>query len=820
MVNLKDRCRIKKTVIVGLFCLGALVYLCMLARVNIQNFKGSFSRQSRAYLVNLARAQARHIEVSFKNLELQIERTALRVTSEKNKSLKTDDWMREFGFPVEAFFICDLQGGILGSFAEDAEVPIQPQAFREVLGLGPIGDGAVRLDPLNADRIWIISAIDNEGILQGYASVALHWDDLLQSLRIAGVTSKDSFLFADPQLRRSPEGVPDADALLARTAKGFEGAAVVGAATDEAKAYEGNLLAGYCPAFLHNECWPVAVVADDTQMQAAVKAHAEGIFVAMICLFLVMLVIYGSYYMSERRRLILEQQTQLSSTTTELHIVAAEKRRVTEQYKHEISFLRQVLNAIPFGLYWKDENGRLLGQNPALGAMLEQSDNPAEAMNVINDQALDHEVLVKGVGLMHVPQTLKKLGEDQQILVSRIPLRGANGHITGTLSCQLPASCFKNLHAGCVCDFLDNECIADTWAVPMLLIGADQKILYSNPAFVQWGGFSHEQIYAAPYDRLLGLTGSDLAEIARADAAGKWMPLAVRRKSVQVFVQPVAIGRRDAMLMLLAERCTKASAGDGDCTFSDAVHTTCSDVPQDSAGDAMQPDVLVVDDIEENRILLEMLLKKEGCKVTNCSGGSEAVKLCRQRRFDLVLMDIQMPDMDGFETLRQIRLNELNFSTPVIAMTASERREDEIAAIECGFDDYLSKPVNQKIVRQKTWRALQKVKQADDAVAGRDIVSFLDGDPDYGRAIETFVQNLPGRLDEMKDAFESRDFRSLAFKVHALKGVGGFAGFSVYTEKARQMEDAIRQQQIDNIARQLDELMDMCLRTRLKSDCL
>jgi response regulator RpfG family c-di-GMP phosphodiesterase len=177
-----------------------------------------------------------------------------------------------------------------------------------------------------------------------------------------------------------------------------------------------------------------------------------------------------------------------------------------------------------------------------------------------------------------------------------------------------------------------------------------------------------------------------------------------------------------------------------------------------------------------------------------------------------------MPDMDGFETLRQIRGVELNFATPVIAMTASERREDELAAIECGFDDYLSKPVNQKMVRQKIWRALQKIKQASDAVEGRDIVSFLDGNPDYGKAIETFVQNLPGRLDEMKEAFASRDFRSLAFKVHALKGVGGFAGFSIYTEKARQMEDAIRQQQLDDIACQLDELMDMCLRTRLKSE--
>lgn len=815
MVSLKDRCRFKKTLIIGLFCLGALVYLCMLARVNIQNFKGSFVRQSRAHLVNLARAQARHIEVSFNYLQQQVEMTALHVLDEKGTSRKALE--QNFGLPVEGFCLCDSHGKIVDySGGETAGIPAQ--AFVDALGREPVHQGgAVRLDDSDTDRIWVIAAVE-KGDFQGYAGAAMRWNDLLGTLRIAGVTNNNSFVLADPDLRRTPEGMPHASEILARTVRGFEGTAVLGRASVEEEAFEGNLLAGCSPAFLHNECWPVLVVADDTQLQAAVKAHAEGIFVAMICLFLVLLVIYGSYYLSERRRLILEQQTQLSSTTTELHMVAAEKRRITDQFRHELSFLRQVLNAIPFGLYWKDENGQLQGQNPALGTLLEQSDDPAGAMRAINDQALDHEVLVKGVPLMHVPQTLNKMGEDQTVLVSRIPLRGPNGRVTGILSCQLPASCFKNLHSGCVCDLLDNECVADTWALPMLLVGSDRRILYANPAFVQWSGLSHEQIYATPSDRLLELTGSALTEIARADAAGKWMPMTVKRKAVQVFVQPVAIGHRDATLMMLADMRLDAAANGCDSAAADGVHAEHKMRPNDAAQDS-RPDILVVDDIEENRILLDMLLKKEGCRITGCSGGKEAVKLCRKKRFDLILMDIQMPDMDGFEALRRIRLNELNFSTPVIAMTASEKREDEIVAIECGFDDYLSKPVNQKIVRQKTWRALQKVKQANDAVAGRDIVSFLDGDPDYGKAIETFVQNLPGRLDEMKEALASRDFRSLAFKVHALKGVGGFAGFSVYTEKAKEMEEAIRQQQMDDIARQLDELMDMCLRTRLRSDC-
>jgi len=823
MVSLKDRCRFKKTLVLGLFCLGALIYLCMLARVNILNFKGSFVRQSRAHLVSLARAQARHIETVFERLDSRIEQGACRFLNNRESTLDPIDLLvQEIGLPIEAFVVCDAQGDLIAGQGESAAGASLTSAFLDTLRFKPIQQGAaVRLDRSDPERVWVISTVHDGNAFTGYAAAVFRWDDLLQDLRIAGVTSESSLLFADPEQRRSASArVPSADGILARAARGFEGTAELGAAPADVPSFEGNLVAGYCPAFLFNESWPVAVIADDAQLQASVKAHAEGIFVAMICLFLVLLVICGSFYLSERGRLILEQQTQLSSTTTELHMVAAEKRRLTEQFKHELSFLRQVLNALPFGLYWKDENGQILGQNPALGALLEQSDDPSEAMNAINDQALDHEVRVKGVPLMHVPQTLHTAGgQAQQILVSRIPLRGPNGRITGTLNCQLPADCFKNLHSGCVCDFLDDECIADMWTVPMLLVGSDQQVLYANPAFAAWSGIAHEQIHSASFDTLLDLAGPSLTRIARADAAGEWMPLTVSGKAMQAFIQPLSIGHRDATLVLLADLGGAALRPASEQSSAGQTRSAQANGAQMAVSEKDRPDILVVDDVEENRILLEMLLDKEGCIVKGCSCGQDAVNLCRQKRFDLVLMDIQMPGMDGFETLRQIRLIELNFATPVIAMTASERREDETVAIECGFDDYLSKPINQKIVRQKIWRALQKVKQAHDAGAGRDIISFLDGNPDYGKAIETFVQNLPGRLDEMKEAFACRDFQALAFKVHALKGVGGFAGFSIYTEKARQMEDAIRQQQMDDIARQLDELMDMCLRTRLKSDC-
>jgi CheY-like chemotaxis protein len=231
------------------------------------------------------------------------------------------------------------------------------------------------------------------------------------------------------------------------------------------------------------------------------------------------------------------------------------------------------------------------------------------------------------------------------------------------------------------------------------------------------------------------------------------------------------------------------------------------------------PHILIVDDVQENCTLMQIILAKDGHRSTVCESGEKAVGLCSQQRFDLILMDIQMPGMNGLDATKQIRAGGMNTSTPIIAMTASEQSEDELAALDAGCDDYLAKPIKRKLMERKIWRSLEKTRQIKDAEAGKDIISFLDGNGDYQKAIETFIENLPQRIDEMKQAFDQHDMKDLSFKVHALKGLGGFAGFSVYTEKARQMEESIKRDDIDKVYKQLDEMIKMCLRTRLKSDC-
>jgi CheY-like chemotaxis protein len=227
--------------------------------------------------------------------------------------------------------------------------------------------------------------------------------------------------------------------------------------------------------------------------------------------------------------------------------------------------------------------------------------------------------------------------------------------------------------------------------------------------------------------------------------------------------------------------------------------------------------ILLVDDVEENRTLLAILLKKMGYACEHSDNGKDAVEKCSRKKYDLIIMDIQMPVMDGFEAIRSIRKEGLNTMTPAIAMTASGQKMDDIKALDAGCSDCLSKPVDRRKLERKVWRLLAQERQLQDAEQGKEIISFLEGDPDYQKAVETFVSNLPQKIDEMKRAFEKRDLKDLAFKAHALKGLGGFAGFPVFTEKAKQLEDTIRQDDLNLIQMQLDEMIQLCMRTKLKS---
>lgn len=105
--------------------------------------------------------------------------------------------------------------------------------------------------------------------------------------------------------------------------------------------------------------------------------------------------------------------------------------------------------------------------------------------------------------------------------------------------------------------------------------------------------------------------------------------------------------------------------------------------------------------------------------------------------------------------------------------------------------------------------------EVDTATQSGEVVSFSPDEAQYSKMIDMFVNSLPSRLQEIQEALDEGNLQDLAFKVHALNGLGGFTGFGVYTEKAKALEQAVMDNQIDKVREQLDEMVRLCLKTKM-----
>ena len=129
------------------------------------------------------------------------------------------------------------------------------------------------------------------------------------------------------------------------------------------------------------------------------------------------------------------------------------------------------------------------------------------------------------------------------------------------------------------------------------------------------------------------------------------------------------------------------------------------DEGQAGEGELRHPRVLLVDDNHNNREMIAAFLGFKGCQVTMAANGVEAISAAVQRPFDIVLMDVQMPEMDGLEATRRLRERPETAKTPILAVTALAMPGDRERCLEAGMDDYLVKPLGLKALHQilLTW---------------------------------------------------------------------------------------------------------------------
>jgi PAS domain S-box-containing protein len=214
--------------------------------------------------------------------------------------------------------------------------------------------------------------------------------------------------------------------------------------------------------------------------------------------------------------------------------------------------------------------------------------------------------------------------------------------------------------------------------------------------------------------------------------------------------------------------------------------------------------VLLVEDNLTNQKVALAILKKLGLRADTAMNGVEALSLLGANRYDLVLMDCQMPEMDGYETTRRIREGSgvLNGRIPVIAMTANAMQGDREVCIKAGMNDYISKPIDPAVLSSVLGRWLPPADaQKKEEPAGFDtdgdifdkagFLGRLMGDEELAAEIlVSFLGDMPCQIANLKCASEKSDAESVRRIAHTIKGAAGNTGATALEKAARRAEEA------------------------------
>ncbi|MGB5745958.1 MAG: response regulator, partial [Desulfobacterales bacterium] len=216
--------------------------------------------------------------------------------------------------------------------------------------------------------------------------------------------------------------------------------------------------------------------------------------------------------------------------------------------------------------------------------------------------------------------------------------------------------------------------------------------------------------------------------------------------------------------------------------------------------------LLVEDNIINQKVALN-ILKRFGYSADAASNGKEAVKALEMIPYDIVLMDCQMPVMDGYEATGEIRnpeSNVLDHKVPIIALTAHAMKGNREKCLEAGMDDYLSKPLNPQALSDilEKWLVKQDSSLQEEATvlniaSEKDVLdkaSLLDrvmGDEELAKEIlGGFLEDVPRKYTALKESFDNGDAHSLQSLAHTLKGASANVGALALQEVAHQIEAA------------------------------
>lgn len=252
----------------------------------------------------------------------------------------------------------------------------------------------------------------------------------------------------------------------------------------------------------------------------------------------------------------------------------------------------------------------------------------------------------------------------------------------------------------------------------------------------------------------------------------------------------------------------KSELGKGSCFYftitlpvaNSLASTGKSEAQAQTSAKALQ--VLIVDDVEENITLARIRLEKAGHRVTTAQGGQQAVDLASNSQFDLILMDIQMPGMDGYQATTLIRqLNDYYRDCPIIAMTANAMPEEIEVAQQAGMDDVITKPIDfnhlfsllaslQPMAELPPEQASQTVSNGRLIDFDRAIATWQD-EAELYKALHGFAQRDKGSETEVLQLIQSNSKQECAALLHKIKGSAGNLSLTLLYQTASELEHSV-----------------------------
>jgi CheY-like chemotaxis protein/HPt (histidine-containing phosphotransfer) domain-containing protein len=231
--------------------------------------------------------------------------------------------------------------------------------------------------------------------------------------------------------------------------------------------------------------------------------------------------------------------------------------------------------------------------------------------------------------------------------------------------------------------------------------------------------------------------------------------------------------------------------------------------------------ILVVEDTAFNQKFIQRLLNRWGHQSIIVENGIQAVETVTRQSFDLILMDVQMPKMDGFEATAEIRKLEARTGshTPIIAMTAHAMKGDRERCLAAGMDNYISKPITSDALQNMIAELVPAATTPPQSLPGQtpkktltavDKKALLDAfDNDWGffrEAVGMFLNDFPKMLADIEAAVQAHDAKDLRMTAHAMKGMVGNFQAKTTAQAALALEEMGKSQDFNGVEKAFEKL--------------